>query len=122
MKELERNVIQWAKDKGIFEKATRSTQCDKTIEEVIELKEATTKLDLLDDLFLDDSVEYYTLDHKIENNANKEMKDAIGDVLVTLIIQAEMNGTSLDECLELAWDEIKDRTGKMIEGTFVKDK
>ena len=34
---------------------------------------------------------------------------------------AEREGTNLEECLSVAYDDIKDRTGKMIEGIFVKD-
>jgi NTP pyrophosphatase (non-canonical NTP hydrolase) len=48
--------------------------------------------------------------------------DALGDILVTIIIQAEMQGLKLEECLESAYNVISKRTGKMINGTFVKDK
>jgi len=42
--------------------------------------------------------------------------------LVTIIIAAEMVDLESTSCLQLAYDEIKDRTGKMVEGQFVKDK
>lgn len=52
---------------------------------------------------------------------NREgFKDGVGDVLVTLIIAAKQQGLSLDECLAAAWEEIKDRTGKTVDGVFVK--
>lgn len=50
-----------------------------------------------------------------------EACDAIGDVIVTLIIQAAMWGLTMDECLEQAWSQIQNRTGKMVDGLFVKD-
>jgi hypothetical protein len=45
----------------------------------------------------------------------------MGDILVTLIIQAKMQGVSLETCLEGAYNIISKRTGKMINGQFVKD-
>ncbi|WP_353452852.1 MazG-like family protein [Staphylococcus coagulans] len=49
------------------------------------------------------------------------LKDGIGDTVVTLIILAQQHGWSLQECLQFAYDEIKGRTGKTINGTFVKE-
>jgi NTP pyrophosphatase (non-canonical NTP hydrolase) len=57
----------------------------------------------------------------IENNDRAEVIDALGDILVTIIIQAEMQGLSLTRCLESAYNVISKRTGKMINGQFVKD-
>lgn len=54
-------------------------------------------------------------------NNEKEFKDGIGDVIVTLIILADIKGTSIEECLEIAWNEIKNRKGKTIDGTFIKE-
>jgi NTP pyrophosphatase (non-canonical NTP hydrolase) len=95
--ELEALVIAWAHQKGIFEKGTPNAQCDKTFEEVEELAEA------------------------IENNNRAEVIDALGDILVTIIIQAEMQGLKLTDCLESAYNVISKRTGKMVDGQFVKD-
>ena len=105
MKELEQNVIQWAQDRGIFEKATPLTQHDKTIEEVIEIRDGLVKLEL--DKF---KLDYFD-----------QAMDGIGDTIVTLIILAKMLGTDIETCLQIAWDEIKDRKGKMIDGKFVKE-
>lgn len=48
------------------------------------------------------------------------LKDGIGDTIVTLIILAQQHDMSLQECLQYAYDEIKGRTGKTINGTFIK--
>ncbi len=96
--ELLPKILDWAKEKGIFDKGTRERQFQKTLEEVDELRVALTDDDL------------------------DEIKDAIGDITVTLIIQAEMNGLDFMECLESAYNVISERTGKMVDGTFVKDK
>ena len=49
------------------------------------------------------------------------LKDGIGDCVVVLIILAAQNGLTLEECMDAAWDEIKDRTGKLEDGLFKKD-
>jgi NTP pyrophosphatase (non-canonical NTP hydrolase) len=96
--ELEALVIAWATQKNILKSGTPIAQCLKTIEEVNELELA------------------------IENNDREEVIDALGDILVTIIIQAEMQGLKLTECLESAYNVISKRTGKMMDGQFVKDK
>jgi NTP pyrophosphatase (non-canonical NTP hydrolase) len=95
--ELEAVVEQWAADKGILEKATPMAQALKTLEECTELCTAINK------------------------NDRHEIIDAIGDIMVTLIIQAKMQGLSLEECLESAYNVISKRTGKMVDGQFVKN-
>lgn len=49
------------------------------------------------------------------------LKDAIGDTLVTIIVLAYQLDLDVTECLSIAYDEIKNRKGKMINGTFVKE-
>jgi NTP pyrophosphatase (non-canonical NTP hydrolase) len=95
--ELEVCVHQWAKDRGIYDKATPLKQALKTQEEVTELLNAV-----------------------VDNN-QPEIEDAIGDILVTLIILAEMRKVTLEECLNGVYDIISKRTGRMINGQFVKD-
>jgi NTP pyrophosphatase (non-canonical NTP hydrolase) len=95
--ELEALVIAWATQKGILENGTPIAQCHKTLEEVEELHDAIMK------------------------NDRAEVIDALGDILVTIIIQAEMQGLNLTECLESAYNVIAKRTGKMVDGQFVKD-
>ena len=51
----------------------------------------------------------------------KDISDDIGDMLVVLINIAERNGLTLAQCLEVAWDDIKDRKGMMVDGVFVKE-
>lgn len=113
-KELEQKVIEWAKEKGILEKATPIAQCDKTFEEVEELTEALEAQRM--NLF-----EFTNSKGKVVNT-KFEIQDALGDILVTIIIQAEMQGLKLEDCLQSAYDVISKRTGKMLNGQFVKDK
>ena len=95
--ELEALVIAWATQKGILNNGTPRAQAMKTWEETDELIQA------------------------IENDDREEIIDALGDILVTIIIQAEMQGLSLTECLNSAYNVISKRTGKMVDGQFVKD-
>lgn len=95
--ELEALVVAWAAQKGILENGTPIAQAGKTMEECTELMVAVA------------------FDNK------EEIIDALGDILVTIIIQAEMQGVSLTECLETAYNVIAKRTGKMVNGQFVKD-
>ena len=95
--ELEALVITWAHQKGILDNGTPRAQAGKTVEEVQELINA------------------------IDTNNKAEIEDALGDILVTIIIQAEMQGLELLECLESAYNVISQRTGKMVDGQFVKD-
>ena len=90
-------IEEWAEEKGILSKATPLTQAIKTKEEVGELY------------------------HAILDNNQEEIKDAIGDIMVTLIIQCKMQDMDLQDCLESAYNVIKNRTGKMVDGVFVKD-
>ena len=96
--ELEALVISWAEQKGILKNGTPDAQCEKTFEEVTELSAA------------------------IYENNKEEIIDALGDILVTIIIQAEMQGLKLEDCLLSAYNVISKRTGVMINGQFVKDK
>ena len=112
-KELELLVIQWAKEKGILEKATPLAQANKTLEEINELLEACNAQNKGLSCF-------YNIKNKLVDTKH-EIKDAIGDVLVTIIIQSEMQGLRIEDCLQSAYDVISKRTGKIIDGQFVKD-
>lgn len=57
----------------------------------------------------------------INKDKPEQIKDSLGDVLVTLILLAEDLNLNLLDCLNSAWGEIKDRKGKVIEGSFVKE-
>jgi NTP pyrophosphatase (non-canonical NTP hydrolase) len=116
-------VIKWGEDKGIFAKSTPLRQLDKTQEELNETKEALEKLasltnqEILDDVLLSDDFGNISL----EEDALAEAKDGIGDMLVTIILLAKMVNMDSVDCLEAAYDIIKKRTGKMVDGQFVKD-
>ena len=111
--ELEVKVIEWANDKGILNKSTSLNQAEKTIEELNELIEATTAQCL-------GKVEFINTKGKLVNT-EEEIKDALGDILVTIIIGAELQGLKLEDCLESAYNVISKRTGKMVNGVFIKN-
>lgn len=90
------NVREWALDKGIFAKATSKDQTLKLMEEAGELAAAIIRRD------------------------KAKIKDGIGDCLVVLTILAEMESMNLDDCAFAAWNEIKNRTGEMKNGSFIK--
>ena len=52
---------------------------------------------------------------------SEELKDGIGDTTVTLIILADILGFDYQECVQMAYDTIKKRTGKTLDGNFLKD-
>ena len=104
MRELIDNVIQWANDRNIIEGSTAIKQLDKTSEEFNELQRA---------------VGMYTLTE--DDNWLEDVLDGFGDVLVTLIIAAKQLDIDLEDALAAAWDEIKDRKGRLINGLFCKE-
>lgn len=95
--QLEANVIDWAHDRGIFKELFPTAQFLKFISEVGE-----------------------AADH-VAAGDEAAIVDDIGDILVTLIIFTRMLNLELDDCLEVAWNEIRGRTGKMVNGVFIKD-
>ena len=95
--ELEKQVIYWAELKGILAKNDVKAQAMKFGEEGGELFGALLRKD------------------------QTKIMDSFGDVLVTLIILAEMTDMDLMFCLEEAYNEIKDRKGKMQDGAFIKE-
>jgi NTP pyrophosphatase (non-canonical NTP hydrolase) len=58
----------------------------------------------------------------IQKNNHTEIEDAIGDCAVVLCILASQMGLRFDDCQESAWEQIKDRKGKMVGGVFVREK
>ncbi len=97
-RQLEALIEDWAEDKGIIKKGTPTAQALKTLEEANELLDA------------------------IDKESKEETIDALGDVLVTLIIQAKMQKLDLLDCLQSAYDVISKRSGVMKDGMFIKDK
>ena len=90
-------IRMWANNRGLYEGGDPKTQALKLVEEVGETCRAILKEDA------------------------KEIIDGIGDCVVVLVNLAELTGTPIEECIQAAYDEIKDRTGKMNNGTFKKD-
>lgn len=97
MNNLIKQVEQWSIDKGL-DKGNSFTQYAKASEEMGEVAAALCRNDI------------------------DELRDGIGDVIVTLVILAQQNNMTLYECLEQAYGEIKDRTGVMSkDGSFIKE-
>lgn len=55
-----------------------------------------------------------------KNNAS-QVYDSIGDMYVVMVILSMQLGVSVEECVSYAYDEIKDRRGKMVDGVFIKE-
>jgi len=93
--EYEENSLMWAKERGILQNSSPKTQYIKLMEEAGELASNLLK--------------------------GKSTKDDIGDMLVVLSLLANLEGTSLGACWEVAWNDIKDRKGFLMpDGNFVK--
>jgi len=90
-------IRSWAEDRGLYDKGDTKTQTLKLIEEAGEICRAVLKKD------------------------KEQIIDGIGDCVVVLTNLAHLCNTSIEECIAAAYDEIKDRTGKMSNGTFKKD-
>ena len=97
IKELEMLIANWAEEKGLLNPEFAPKQFMKIQEELGELASAIIKEDI-----------------------DKEI-DSVGDLLVTIIILAYQRNISLKYALNVAYNEIKDRKGKMVDGSFVKD-
>lgn len=94
---LRKKVLNWADARNLLHEENKFKQWGKTQEEVLEIYQAML------------------------NEDSEEVMDGIGDALVTLIILADQNGMNAVNCLEKAYDVIKNRTGKTVNGEFVKD-
>lgn len=91
------NIRQWAVDRNLIDGSDSFRQMTKLVEEVGELA------------------------HGVARNKPDEIKDAIGDAVVVLTILAYQNGMDIEECIASAWNEIKDRKGRMANGIFTKE-
>ena len=90
-------IRDWAGERGLYTKGDTKTQFCKLMEEAGELGRAVLK---------DDKPEFV---------------DAIGDMVVVLTNMAHLGGTTIEKCIDTAYKVISKRTGKMVNGTFVKD-
>ena len=104
---LKNLVEEWAKDKDLLHKKNADKQFLKFIEEVFEFK---SEMDLVERTEHDKLREIYT----------DRMKLEMGDIIVTLIILCKQLDIDLFDCLNKAYKKISIRTGKTINGTFVK--
>lgn len=95
IKSLLNKTVQWAEERNLIDGSTPKDQTLKLIQEVGELSDSVCK--------------------------GKNVIDDIGDCLVVLTIIARQNDLSLEECLAHAYNDIKDRKGKMVDGVFVKE-
>ena len=91
------DIRQWASDRNIIYGATMQAQFVKLIEEIGELAEGIAK------------------------GRPEVIKDGIGDAVVVLTILAAQHGVTIEDCIEIAWNEIKDRKGRMVGGVYLKE-
>lgn len=90
-------IRQWARERDLYFLGDNKTQLIKLMEEVGELSSATLK------------------------SNQEDIKDAIGDIVVVLTNLAELNNMHIEDCIDSAYEVIKNRKGKTINGTFIKD-
>ena len=91
------NIRRWAIARNLIEGSTPYRQLVKLREEVEELAVS------------------------IDRDDGREYIDAIGDCIVVLTIMAAQRGINVEDCIAAAWEEIKDRKGRMVDGIFVKE-
>lgn len=121
--QLETLVKQWADDRFITTNSNIKAQSFKTLEESGELIEAAAEIRILDEIYkLKPDLVADPIMASLYDKSVKKYMDALGDVLVTLIVGSSTAGISLVECLNLAYNEIKDRRGFLSpDGKFVKE-
>ena len=90
-------IREWADERGLYDNGDTKTQALKLVEEVGETCRAILKEDF------------------------DEVIDGIGDCVVVLTNLAELQGVSIEACIDAAYNEIKNRKGKMVNGTYKKD-
>jgi len=91
------DIREWARDRGIYDSGDVKTQLIKLYEETGELAQAVLKKN------------------------NDDIIDAIGDSVVVLTNLATLAGYDIEHCINTAYGEIRNRTGSMVNGTFVKE-
>lgn len=117
-KDLKDKVLSWAKDKDLLHSKNMDRQFLKFIEEVFEFKTELDIWKLYKKFKHDENIEQ---DFSIEEFERWEnLKLEMGDIFVTLIILCEQIGIDPVKCLSMAYEKIKDRKGRTINGSFVK--
>ena len=97
MSDWKERIKQWANDRNLIEGSSPIMQIAKLDEE---------RQELLDALYA---------------GSIADIKDAIGDIQVVLAVMCAQLGIDIDECREIAYEQIKDRKGRMVDGMFVKE-
>lgn len=93
--EFQDKVVNWADERNLISGSTPKDQFHKLIQECAELSDSICK--------------------------GKDVRDDVGDVLVVLTIMCRQLGVDIEMCMAKAWDDIKDRKGKMVDGVFIKE-
>lgn len=107
--ELRKKVIAWGEGKNLIHQEIAEKQFLKFIEEVFEFK---TESDLKNYMW-NTGIAYA--------DVTEPMALEMGDIFVTLIILCEQIGLNPIKCLDMAYEKIKDRKGKTINGVFIKE-
>jgi homoserine kinase len=95
---IEMQIVQWAEARKIIPNSTPATQLLKAVSEMGELADATIK------------------------NNREDIADAVGDVMVCLVNYCALQDISLVECMQIAYDQIKNRKGILLKnGVFIKE-
>lgn len=95
MREVIENIEQWHYDRNLINGATDKDQVLKLMQELGELSDNVCK--------------------------GNDIRDDLGDMMVVMINIMVRNQITMEECLEVAYNDIKDRKGRMVDGIFVKE-
>jgi NTP pyrophosphatase (non-canonical NTP hydrolase) len=120
------NIAQWHHDRNLIDGATNNSQFGKLLEEMMELY-----MTINQNRPLSPEVAVAEVTGILGNLLDKgrisvapkgkSVKDDIGDCIVVLVNIAEREQVTIQGCVETAWEDIKDRKGKMVNGVFVKE-
>jgi len=127
LEHVDSKITQWHIDRNLIDGATDWTQSNKLLEEFIELiaaqyyekqpeQIANILHEMVDDLYKKGRIKPVPFKQREEAKL-----DAIGDMYVVMNNIATRNKSSIETCVNMAYLEIKDRKGKMINGSFVKE-
>ena len=95
MEELTNLIVQWHHDRNLIDGSSDKDQVLKLIQELGELSDSVCK--------------------------GRDVKDDLGDMMVVMLNIMERQGVSMEECLSTAYNDIKDRKGRMVDGIFIKE-
>lgn len=95
LNDLINKVVTWHHDRNLIDGSSDKDQTLKLLQELGELSDSVCK--------------------------GRDIRDDIGDMLVVMLNLTTRNKITLEECLEKAYNDIKDRKGKMVDGVFIKE-